>query len=202
MGIYRGDIYFVRNYVRVSGSEQTAERPAIVVSNDIVNEHSDICQVVYLTTKEKKPLPTHAKVMCRVPSTALCEQVFSVSQDRLVEYIRTCTEAEMKAIDRCLMISLGLTESTKGHADEDSEKINDLEMMLKCSENTSEERRKLLEDAQKQLADAIYHIEKLKCEITHVKDISAHPVEVVALTTERNLYKQQYEMLLEKLVGA
>ena len=37
-------------------------RPAVIVSNDVCNEHSRVVEVVFLTTKEKPPLPTHVKI--------------------------------------------------------------------------------------------------------------------------------------------
>lgn len=94
MNIYRGDIFYIKknDNNRFQGSEQYDERPAIIVSNNKCNEFSPVVEVVYLTTQEKKPLPTHVEVMCRVPSTALCEQVFSINKGRLSGYIRTCTE--------------------------------------------------------------------------------------------------------------
>lgn len=106
----RGDVIFVRDYRQTAGSEQDAVRPAVIVSNDTGNLFAPIVEVVFLTTQEKKPLPTHTTVMCKVPSTALCEQITTVSKERITEYIRTCTEKELQAIDRCIKISLGLTE--------------------------------------------------------------------------------------------
>lgn len=108
----RGDIVFVRDYRHTTGSEQDAVRPAVIVSNDKGNFFAPIVEVVFLTTQEKKPLPTHTTVMCKIPSTALCEQITTVSKERISEYIRTCTKAEMQAIDRCLKISLELTEKS------------------------------------------------------------------------------------------
>lgn len=206
MEIYRGDIFFVTgNGGKIEGSEQKQDRPAIIVSNDKNNEHSPVVEVVFLTSAAKtKWLPTHTEVLCQIPSTALCEQVVSISKTRLGDYIRSCTDEEMKRIDECLLISLGLKPATCNESDDS--KVADLEMMLKCSEKTSEERRLLLEDSQKQLSDAIGHIEKQNCWIKQLEsELSAKnndPAEVVALTTERNLYKQQYEMLLERLIGA
>lgn len=109
----RGDIVFVRDYQKKTGSEQDAVRPAVIVSNDIGNEHSPIVEVVFLTTKKKKPLPTHTTVMCETPSTALCEQITTVSKERISEYIRTCTSEEMQAIEQCMRISLGITKKCR-----------------------------------------------------------------------------------------
>lgn len=107
----RGDVIFVRDYRQTAGSEQDAVRPAVIVSNDTGNLFAPIVEVVFLTTQEKKPLPTHTTVMCKVPSTALCEQITTVSKERISEYIRTCTKTEIQAIDRCIKISLGITEN-------------------------------------------------------------------------------------------
>lgn len=38
--IYRGDIYYIMPFYTVTGSEQRAGRPGVVVSNDINNRHS------------------------------------------------------------------------------------------------------------------------------------------------------------------
>ena len=217
MEIYRGDIFFVTgNGGKIEGSEVRQDRPAIIVSNDKNNEHSPVVEVVFLTSAAKtKWLPTHTEVLCQIPSTALCEQVVNISKTRLGDFVRSCTDEEMKRIDACLMVSLGLEVAAVGEAYEEAaqekvkelkEEINDLNMMLKCSEQTSEERRKLLEESQGRLSGAIDLIEKLNNEIERLKEAPAtksnNPAEVVALTTERNLYKQQYEMLLERLIGA
>ena len=236
MEVYRGDIFFVTGSGgKVTGSEIKQDRPAVVVSNDMANKYSPVVEVVFLTSIDKaKHLPTHVDIICQIPSIALCEQVNSVSKSRLVTFIRSCTDKEMKSIDKALMISLGLEETKpKGNSDGAvkalNEEINGLHMMLKCAENTSNERGKLLEDSQKQLSEAIEHIEKLNVELAELetaklvnenalkrtvqllkeendelKKTSAaySPAEVIALRTERDLYKAQYEMMFERLIGA
>ena len=112
-GVYRGDIFYIANKYQTTGSEQKAGRPAIIVSNDVGNACSEIVQVVYLTTQEKKPLPTHVEVMCNVPSTALCEQIHTVSKERLENFVRICTEEEMKQIDKAILISLEIEPEVK-----------------------------------------------------------------------------------------
>lgn len=109
MDVYRGDIFIVKEANGSVGSEQKGNRPAIVVSNDIGNHYSNICEVVYLTSRKKKPLPTHVSILLKTPSTALCEQISTVSKDRLVKYMRTCTYEEMKKIDNAILISLGFS---------------------------------------------------------------------------------------------
>jgi mRNA interferase MazF len=105
---YRGDIWFVKGGKAVVGSEPYGDRPAVIVSNDKGNKSSPNVEVVYLTTKDKKYLPTHAKVLGKSPSVALCENVQTVPKDRLIDYIRTCSKTEMKRIDKALLCSFGL----------------------------------------------------------------------------------------------
>lgn len=114
--VYRGDIFYIRKVDPITGSEQDQGRPAVIVSNDIGNEHANIVEVVYLTTKDKKPMPTHVEVKSNVLSTALCEQITTVSKERLGDFIRQCTYEEMQAIDRALLVSLGIDHEAPGIA--------------------------------------------------------------------------------------
>lgn len=45
--IYRGDIYYIMPFYTVTGSEQRAGRPGVVVSNDINNRHSPNVEIVF-----------------------------------------------------------------------------------------------------------------------------------------------------------
>ena len=157
MDIKRGDIFYIsKGNANTIGSEQYPDRPAIIVSNDKCNEHSPCVEIVYMTTQEKNALPTHVDVMCHVPSIALCESVNTVSKERIGNYIRSCTDREMNAINEALLISLGIDNAL----------------------NT--EIRYVLEDDK---------ITKL-----------GESEEVIALKTKCELYKQQYETLLERVL--
>ena len=96
------------------GHEQQADRPAVIVSNEKNNENSGVVEVVYLTTQPKTDLPTHTVIRStgRV-STVLCEQIVSVSVDRIAGYIGQVSEQEQKNIDIALMISLQLDGNMK-----------------------------------------------------------------------------------------
>lgn len=107
-GFKRGDIYYVEPYYNV-GSEQRAGRPAIIISNNVNNEHSPTLEVVYLTTQPKNDMPTHVTVFgTGRESIALCEQVHTVDYQRLGNYCGSCTKQEMEAINIALMVSIGL----------------------------------------------------------------------------------------------
>ena len=88
--IKRGDIYFIRDTRQSIGSEQKADRPAVIVSNDANNKHSGVYEVVYMTTQPKTDLPTHFITSSALrTSTVLCEQISSVYEERIGEWIGT-----------------------------------------------------------------------------------------------------------------
>lgn len=109
MTIRRGDIFYVDKYGDDIGSEQSGGRPAIIVSSEATNSTSTVVVVVYMTTSPKKDLPTHVTIRSAPKiSTALCEQITSISVTRLQSCVGHCTDDEMSRIDTALSISLGL----------------------------------------------------------------------------------------------
>lgn len=112
--IKRGNIFYVSR-TPVVGHEQFAGRPAIIVSSDAINEHAQIVEVVYLTTQQKSKTATHVPIRSsKYPSIALCEQVTTVSVDRLGDRLGSCTEDEMRAVNMALMESVGLAHVLRG----------------------------------------------------------------------------------------
>jgi mRNA interferase MazF len=109
MEINKGDIVWVENS-KVAGSEMAGTRPAIVVSNNKANQYAPVVTVVRLCSNERKPQPTHCTVKALKSSTAVCENVTTVSKERIGGYIRTATDEEVDAVDRCLRIHLDLVE--------------------------------------------------------------------------------------------
>lgn len=107
--VKRGEIYYISRGGYNTGSEQQADRPGVIVSNDKNNKNSQTLEVVYLTTQPKNELPTHCTIRStgRV-STVLCEQIHTVAVERIGKYIGVCTAQEMQNIDIGLMISIGL----------------------------------------------------------------------------------------------
>lgn len=110
MNIKRGDCFYIESIYNEVGSEQKSGRPAIIVSNEKNNQNSETVEVVYLTTKTKANLPTHV-IIRSAPreSTALCEQVTSVSTNRIGTFMSHLTKEEITQVDIALLISLDLT---------------------------------------------------------------------------------------------
>lgn len=184
--IKRGEMFYISRGGGVSynGSEQHSDRPAVVVSNDKNNENSNVVEVVYMTTQPKTDLPTHVTVRSTGrPSTVLCEQVYSVSTERIGTYIGECSDKEMENIDIALMISLQLDGNMKT-----SKKYN--ETIKEQQEEIDLYRKKI-----QAMQEALKEKENEKPEIT------ASSEETIRLQTERDTYKTMYEQLLNRLVN-
>ena len=109
--IHRGEIFYMTFKEQV-GSEQQGGRPVIVVSNETCNKFSPIVTIVPLTTKDKKPLPTHVELNVEglpVYGTILCEQVQSVSHYRLGSYVGEVDDSVMHKIEKALCVQLDIT---------------------------------------------------------------------------------------------
>lgn len=105
----RGEIYYVSR-PSTGGVIRATGRPAVVVSCDRLAATSPAIEVVFLTTQTKRPMPTHAHLTATgTPSTALCEQVSTVSIESIGDRIAACSPQELAAIDDAIMHSLGLT---------------------------------------------------------------------------------------------
>lgn len=125
----RGEIYYI-SYRETTGAEISNARPGVIVSNNALNATSDVVEVVYLTTQPKKDLPTHAHIRATgVDSTALCEQVDTVSKLKVGAYCGTCSPEEMAAIDMGLLASLNLRGPTEDEVKSATE-VNRAEIRL------------------------------------------------------------------------
>lgn len=195
--IRRGEIFYIARGGGAScGSEQYADRPAVVVSNDENNKHSGIIEVAYLTTQPKTELPTHVTIRStgRV-STVLCEQVTSVSVERVNNYIGQVSEQEMKNIDIALMISLQLDGDSKSH-----KQYNET---IKKQQEEIDGLKKEIEQVQQECDDRIAEIEQeaaVYVEENRKVAESRESEDIIKVKTERDTYKQMYESLLEKIM--
>jgi len=95
------------------GSEQQGIRPALVISNDRSNQASPVIIVAALTTRIPDRLyPWTVYLPQGQPmdreGLVLCNQVLTVSKERLERYRATLTPAQMQQVRTALMISLGL----------------------------------------------------------------------------------------------
>ena len=109
---HKGEVYYILNIYNDLNGDPRPGRPAVVVSNDHLAQTSDTVSVVYMTTKEKRPMPEHVTITgCgdpENPSTVLCEKICCVPKSRIGQFIRKLTPNEMERLDAALMLSLGI----------------------------------------------------------------------------------------------
>ena len=177
MNMYRGDIFYMEN---TDGNE----KPVIIITPDeILEKNPNYVYTILMTTKEKDQAPTHVEVMCKVPSVALCERIYGTNVDRIGEYIRSCTEEEIKKVDEAIMLTLGITENNNTA---DQEKVKQLEEQLAKEKETSDRiLAKFREETER--------YNELEREKGYGND-----KEYIRAIAERDVYKSMYMDLLER----
>ena len=182
----RGQIYHIKSTYHEEGSEQRADRPAVIVSNNKNNEHSETVEIVYMTTRPKTDLPTHVFTRNALsPSTILCEQIFTVSKRRVETLIGELSESEMQAVDNALAISLGLDFGQ-------SERT--------CPSDchgVAPFMREPTEEELKEIAKEIYE----KGTLVVPDPEPDQSAELIKAQTERDIYRDLYRELFEHLKG-
>jgi mRNA interferase MazF len=111
----RGEIYLV-NFDPTVGSEIQKTRPALILQNDISNQHSPITIVAALTSQFAPELyPTEVLINppeggLTYPSVVLLNQIRSIDRKRLVKRLGIISEELMNSVNNAIQISLGLIE--------------------------------------------------------------------------------------------
>jgi mRNA interferase MazF len=110
----RGDVIRVR-LDQVEGSEQGGERPGLVVSPDLINEHSPVILVAAITSrKTEKVYPFEALVEppeggLGQRSKVLLMQLRALDKRRIVGKYGTLGPGTLERVDAALRIAVGLT---------------------------------------------------------------------------------------------
>ena len=110
--IQRGDIYYI-DIPYATGHEMEKDRPGIVVSCDALNETSPCVNVVFCSASSKRELPEHITIRSTpLPSTALCEHIYTVDKSRIGKLVGRATASEMDMVNIGIMsgLNLGKTE--------------------------------------------------------------------------------------------
>lgn len=195
---YRGQIYYV--YPReVSGCEQSGGRPAIIVSNDVGNEFSRVVEVVFLTTREKKPLPTHVAISsARYPSTALCEQIDSVDKERIGDYINEISQAELKELERALLVSLNISCNLKG-----SKALETWRKMMENYDFNDEPEDPVTTSSpeEEKETEKVMETVTIPVEVPVERNIEEEPA-YIRVSAERDIFKELYMNLLQSTKSA
>lgn len=111
----RGMIYYV-DLSPVMGAEEGGIRPAVIVSNDLINRYSPHVTVLPMTSKSGcADAPTRVAVPAEVPGlsrdlTVLAEQVRTVDKRRLKECLGKLDAETVRKVDAALCTALGLPD--------------------------------------------------------------------------------------------
>ena len=95
-------------------SIQTGLRPCVVISNNKANTFSPNVIVVPLTSRNKKPLPTHYTMLpsknngLKVASTVLAEQILTLSKTMIKRVIGKVEEEHIDNINHIIKESISL----------------------------------------------------------------------------------------------
>lgn len=99
----------------VEGSEQGGERPALVISPDIINEHSPVVLIAAITSRKTDRIyPFEVRIDSpegglRETSKVLLMQLRSVDKRRLGSISGVLSETTMLRVDAALKVATGLT---------------------------------------------------------------------------------------------
>ena len=108
VGVKRGDVV-IANLDPTIGVEIKKTRPVIVLSNDSINQFSQLVVVVPLTKNTAHLSPSHAiipKGVARLTfaSKVVTEQIKAVDKRRLVKRLGTLTPGLLAEVERALKI--------------------------------------------------------------------------------------------------
>jgi len=112
--LHRGDVVRVR-LDPVEGSEQAGERPGLVVSPDLVNEHSPVILVAAITSrKTERVYPFEALI--EPPEGGLSQrskvslmQIRALDKRRVLSRLGAVSDIVLERVDAALRIAVGLT---------------------------------------------------------------------------------------------
>jgi mRNA interferase MazF len=117
--IVRGQIVVV-DLEPVVGHEQGRLRPCVVVQNDVSNRFASTAIVVPLTDAKNIARRSPIYVLAakgdgglKKDSLVLCDQIRTVDQQRFGRFFDVLSPETMRAVDRALMISLGLARGDR-----------------------------------------------------------------------------------------
>ena len=116
--IKKGDIYYA-SLNPIIGSEQSGNRPVVVVQNNIGNKYSPTVLIAPITSKvnSKPNLPTHVIIKkngkITHDSIILIEQIRVIDKQRLQEYLCKIEPEKIDEINKAMIEAFDITNKYK-----------------------------------------------------------------------------------------
>lgn len=110
----RGDVVRVR-LDPVVGSEQAGERPVLVISSDVINEHSPVILVAAITSKKTNRIfPFEALIDppeggLTQSSKVMLTHIRSIDKSRLGKRYGSVSDEVMNRVEEAILIATGIT---------------------------------------------------------------------------------------------
>lgn len=203
--VVRGEIYYVmpKTTEENAGTLNSGGRPAIIISNDMINQVSGYVSIIYMSRAKShtKTLPTDVTITSSSEeSIALCHEIHTVPKHRIGRFINQATENEMKNIEKAIAMAYS-SPVDKQTIRENVEMYNSWQKYLEekmIPAAGEKEPDTVSMDAEKSMADAGVLPQNLQ-PIT-IPNITNTP-EYIKLETERDIYKNLYTDLLRERLG-
>lgn len=190
-------------------------RPAVIVTNDMINEYNGVISVVYLTTHPAEQLPTFVPISKTAKkSWAICDQVTTVSKRRIGKYVAQCSQKEMENIQKAIALTftMDVAEFHRKNVEDTLKIWGDLIARSATSDEISEYPLEDFEtpDENVQSADdsAVGIPASLDTAVSvpvptmpNTANTDAY-VACIKLQAERDTYKSMYEELLTRLINS
>jgi mRNA interferase MazF len=114
--VRRGELYLVA-FDPTVGHEIQKTRPALIIQNDIGNQHSPLTIVAAVTSKVS-PMPFPVEVVVeraesnglKIRSAIRLDQIRTIDRQRLIQRLGSVDPTIMRRVDEAIQISLGLVE--------------------------------------------------------------------------------------------
>lgn len=112
MSYKRGEVYFV-DLNPPKGSEIAKDRPGVIISNDIINEHASVIVVCPITDSYGKKSPFHillekGEAGLKKESVVHCAQIRAIDKSRVGRKSGVLSEAKVKEIEKGICIALAI----------------------------------------------------------------------------------------------
>lgn len=179
----KSDMEFKRGGMYEYETPYGENRVVLIVSDD--SRSKDVYLNGIILDIDDKAGDNVVPIMCNAQMYAPCNKVSLIKNEKIGELLKIATISDMRAIDAGIRAAFGFKEDAKVKSDNDAIRIKQLE-----AENRE----------YKHVADDLAtRYNKLKAEMG--KQTENQSVNAIKVEVERDFYKQQYEMLFERMLG-
>jgi mRNA interferase MazF len=110
VNLKRGEIYLV-DLKPLHGYEMTKNRPAVIVSNDIINEHASVIVVCPITDSYGKDSPFHilinkGEANMKKDSVVHCAQIRAIDKDSIIKKLGILSKEKLEKVEKGICIVL------------------------------------------------------------------------------------------------